>query len=181
MTLLCLRINSASATLTRLDTRNRSKMSTNNPYAPPNAESGQAIPAPVPQGKWLKGLIPLQFVVLVFAIGFAAWNIESIMVSGPILSLIGIIIGGFAGWFRNWLACLYGVSALTLALFVFALIFFNQWDPIQASKPVLAIGLIYGFAALPVTLFLLRYQSSIARKPTDIGVSDQDEQHHPVT
>ena len=97
-------------------------MSTNNPYAPPNAESGQAIPAPVPQGKWLKGLIPLQFVVLVFAIGFAAWNIESIMVSGPILSLIGIIIGGFAGWFRNWLACLYGVSALTLALFVFALI-----------------------------------------------------------
>ena len=157
-------------------------MPVNNPYRPPAAELNQAISVLVPtKGKWLKWLIALQFVVIVFAATFAAFDIESIVVSGPIFSLVGIVIAAFAARHRNRVACLYGISAVVFACFVFALIFFNDWSPRAASTPVLTLILIYGFAALAVTLFLLLNQSSMVRMKTGIGISDHDEHHRPAT
>ena len=157
-------------------------MPARNPYAPPTAELDQAILAPVlPKRKWLQWLITLQFVVIFFAAGFAAVDIGSIVVSGPFFSLVGIVIAVFAARHRNRVACLYGISAVVFAFFVFALIFFNDWRPIAASTPVLTLILIYGFAALAVTLFLVLNQSSIVRMKTGIGISGNDEHHRPAT
>ena len=93
-----------------------------------------------------------QMAFTIIAIVAAFVNIESITVSGPLLSLLGCGIalaaglGGGSG-FQRIAATLFGLSAPAISFFCLMLILLMDWGPSRAQQPVSVIALLYGTVA----------------------------------
>ena len=74
-------------------------------------------------------LVILQVLGMFLATAFAADEIESILVSGPALSLAGILIAFLAYLRRTVRAFYFGVYAPTASLVCFLLIYTQRWGP----------------------------------------------------
>ena len=103
---------------------------------------------------WIQRLCFVQCVVIVIAV--EAFNIESIIGSGPIFALVGISIAFLAIRQRNFFVAIFGASAPLFALFIFFLINVLSWGPADADQPVQWMSAAYAFFALPYAVWLLR-------------------------
>lgn len=85
----------------------------------------------------------------------ATVEIESIVATGPIFSLVGLAtaLGIFVS--RSPANLLFGLSTPAFSACVFALIFSNGWSPQQAYPPVSAIILGYETLVIPLGLLSL--------------------------
>lgn len=119
-------------------------MTSENPYSPPRAEGNQPIPEMSPRSVWVRVFFGLQLLAL--TLGFAAAvfiDTETIVASGVALGLVGLVLLVVA-WRYNELAFLAcGCSGPAFSVFIFLLIFLNDWSPSQARQPVLGLGCIY--------------------------------------
>ena len=85
-----------------------------------------------------------QFAILVLAIGLEFYQIEIIIGSGVVYSIIGGVVAVFAQRRKRiWLAAA-GWSAPAISLFIFALINLNEWGPAEATEPVQVMSIVYG-------------------------------------
>lgn len=137
----------------QLDSRNTSKQ---NPYAPP--ETLPEARGVAPWGRsanWLPKLIWLQCATAVTALVFASYDIETIVISGPVFGLTGLMAAVTAVRHRDTRVAFLGASAPVFALFVFLLIFYSGWGPSEADQPVQAISAAYSLAALPFGIWCL--------------------------
>lgn len=122
-----------------------------NPYASPHAAT-----RPI---KWRQsaGNASLAVVVaslaqvlgLIAGTAAAFGEIESILVSGPLVSILGLVITFVSARSRNLLGVIFGISAPLFAGLVFALINIREWGPGDAQKPVSRLILVYVLAAAP--------------------------------
>lgn len=127
-----------------------------NPYAPPAMQEDQPVRNTVASRElWLKRLIILHSLVIVFALLAQAYEVESIMGSGPVFAINGLLIAVLGFRTHNHPAAWYGVSAVAFALLIVFLINFNRWGPAMAERPVIIMSAVYGLAACPVTLWLV--------------------------
>jgi hypothetical protein len=98
----------------------------------------------------------------------AAFDIESIVVTGPILSLSGLAVT-LIGWgFRSSSMALFGISipSFSMAIFgisipsfsmaIFLWITFQAWSPAEAQLPVTTALIGYQLVILPVGWWALR-------------------------
>ena len=97
----------------------------------------------------------IQALGIAIGVVVAAMEIESIIVSGPVLSLLGLAIA--LNWRRSRsLATLaYGLSPSLLSLLVFALINIMEWGPREATTPVMMLLLAYEILFVPLGLAAL--------------------------
>jgi hypothetical protein len=140
-----------------------------NPYAPPTtAPVLRELESLHRRSDWLNGLLLLHGLVILVAIAAQAFDIESILVSGPILALVGFVIALFAFRQRDIAATQLGVSAIAFALLIVILINYYhmilinyfEWGPRSAEGPVRILSCIYAIFAFPAAMWLF-YRRSV--------------------
>lgn len=131
-----------------------------NPFAAPAVEDI----AVHHEGKMRIGLkiaFALQLLVLVGGIFAAYADVESILFSGPAYSIAGIISAAVALIQKRRTIVLMGLSAPTLTVAIFLLIYLNRWSPQQAQTPVPIICTGY-FIGILITTMLMIHRSQTA-------------------
>ena len=126
-------------------------MNSENPYLPPRTQSEQATSEVRAASHWPRRFLFLQLLVGMLGILVAYFiNIESIIVTGLVLVLVGLLLSIFSWLDKDlcFLAC--GVSGVAFSVFIFGLIYHNAWSPSEARRPVLILACVYviGFLLL---------------------------------
>jgi hypothetical protein len=80
---------------------------------------------------------------IVLALGAAFLEVETVVCSGPLISLLGIYVAALGLRRSSRPAVAAGLSAVGFSLFVFLLICGLGWSPGQARVPVRVMGAIY--------------------------------------
>ena len=131
-------------------------MTSENPYSPPRTESNQPIRELLPRSVWARRFLWLQLLVVVFGITAAFFiHMETIIATGVALGLVGLVLLVVA-WRCDDLAFLVcGFSGPAFSVFVFLLIFFNQWSPNASKGPVLGLSSVYLLCLVSVAIWLV--------------------------
>ncbi|MEL6109108.1 MAG: hypothetical protein AAFU85_24135 [Planctomycetota bacterium] len=131
-----------------------------NPYAAPATVSEICVVARKPiRTPWLRRVILLQSVVIVTALFVEAIEHETIVGSGPVFALFGLIIAILAYRNRDRAALLFGLSAVAFASLIVFLINYNSWGPRQGNLPISILSYIYAVVALPISAWLVSARS----------------------
>jgi len=100
-------------------------------------------------------LFLVQFWGTAVAIALAAQEIETIVVTGPIFTVLGLVVVTLGAIEGRPTPVLFGLSAGLISLFVFLLIVEKGWGPGPAAIPVTLILLAYELAIAPIGLLAL--------------------------
>ena len=107
-------------------------------------------------------LTSLLLISIGVAVIIAAHDIESIVITGPLFSVIGLVL--CIVWFfhrRGLWAPLVALSLPAVSLAVFFLIYTRRWSPQEAQQPVTAVLLVYQVATVVVGLIGIREQLTL--------------------
>ena len=100
---------------------------------------------------WLNSCVFLQMLVVVVGLALAHWDIHSIIGSGLVLFLVGLLNAILSYRRRLSLGMIFGASGPLFSLLIFGLINLLHWSPDDALQPVRAMAAVYlvcgGFAA----------------------------------
>ncbi|MAI72307.1 MAG: hypothetical protein CMM01_15540 [Rhodopirellula sp.] len=141
-------------------------MSSENPYAPPGTESDLPIRELRTEGVWLRRVLSLQLlVVFVGLVAAFLINTETIVASGVVLGVVGLALSLLSWRCEDLGFVAYGLAGPMFSLFVFLLIFFNDWSPWEARMPVLTLGIVYLICLLLGAVWLLyRRRENLVQK-----------------
>ena len=95
----------------------------------------------------LNGLIGTFLIIFV--------DVESVVVTGPIEAILGLIILIFAIVYRHFIGILLGVSMIGISLLLFLLVVTLQWSPKDAELPFSFLTSVYLLFSLPMLVYLL--------------------------
>jgi hypothetical protein len=131
-----------------------------NPYAPPPSTSDNAhIALPQASGsrrnKWLRTILAAYALTVIIGLAIAAYDIGSIIGSGPVLLVIGTILAVIGFRKRAVGLALLGVSSYPLAGIIVALINIVPYSPTTGYWPLLTISGLYACISVPVAGWLL--------------------------
>ena len=115
-----------------------------NPYRAPEVPF-EVIRESVPRGTyfWVRLWVILQMLVAVVGTAAAFVNVESIVATGPILSLVGIFGTIVCVRKRYYFGALIGISGPLISVAIFLMIFLLNWSPGDAQEPVPLMGAVY--------------------------------------
>lgn len=118
-----------------------------NPYRAPEVFPERAVEPEIRRRyRWVRLWIVFQMVVAIVGCAAAFYDVETIVATGPTLTVVGIF--GIITCIRRrflfgfWIS----MSAPAISLGVFLLIFLCNWSPTYAQGPVPIIGAIYTVA-----------------------------------
>jgi hypothetical protein len=100
-------------------------------------------------------LVMLQIVGILIATVAALMEIESIVASGPLLTLNGLLIAVVGYRRRRPPAFYFGLYAPSVSLICFLIIFFNRWGPSAAARPIGALVALLAFVGIPLGVYAL--------------------------
>ncbi len=135
-----------------------------NPYlAPEHRDDPVAVPERFHARRIFLVLVGVKILTIVGGAIAAIVDIESIVFSGPVISLLGLPIAFLAYRVRHWRGVWFGLSGPAITLFCFALINIQNWGPGDAQGPVSVITSLYAAVAvvLGVLAFLLPEDSAV--------------------
>ena len=115
-----------------------------------HGESGSSAVARSCLGAALASLI--QILLLSVAVIIAAIEIETIVASGPVLSVTGVVVAIYGWRSRSIPAGIVGLSAFLMSIFLVVLINLLDWSPRAAQFPVSVILMVYEAIITPVAL-----------------------------
>lgn len=110
-------------------------MNSENPYLPPRTQSEQAISEVRAASHWPRRFLFLQLLVVTLGILVAYFiNIESIIVTGLVLVLVGLLLSIFSWLDKDLCSLACGVSGVAFSVFIFGSIYHNAWSPIRSKE-----------------------------------------------
>lgn len=77
-------------------------------------------------------------------------DVESVLVTGPLMVALGLLILIPAGLSMNWFALGFGVSMVMVSVLFFGLVLALDWNPSDAEMPFAIMGAVYCFLMAPV-------------------------------
>lgn len=107
--------------------------------------------------RWAVVLWAAQALVTIAAVLAAVVEIESILGTGPVTSLLGLALALVARPLRSWPVFFYGISAPLVWAICALLIAVFDWRPGEAHAPIATILAIYALLAAPLALVALRH------------------------
>jgi hypothetical protein len=113
-------------------------------------------PAAASGKRWAIGLWTAQVLSIVVAMVAASIEFRSIVVTGPILCVIGLALATATRPLRSWMAQLFALSGPLISAFCALLIAVFHLGPGDARRPILTIFATYILFAIPVALVSLR-------------------------
>ena len=120
-----------------------------NPYHPPS-EASTKVRLPTRAGtKPLRFFTSLLLLVLLITIIVELIHHESIVITGPLLFLAGLLLAINSLWRRDAAGLALGGSAIAFCCLIVFLINFNQWGPPQGDRPISILGYCYAAFAFP--------------------------------
>lgn len=138
-----------------------------NPYRAPEVPF-EVIREPAPRGAyfWVRLWISLQMLVAVVGTVAAFVDVETIVATGPILSIVGIF-GTIASVRRRFhFGTLVSVSGPAVSVAIFLIIFLLNWSPGRAQEPVPLIGAVY--MAILCIMGLVALREPISGKASEL-------------
>jgi hypothetical protein len=106
--------------------------------------------------KWAIALAIAQLLVMFVAV-IAAWvNVESIIGTGPALSIIGLALAIVSMPCRSWIVLSFALSGPLVCMLGALLIARLHWGPSEASRPIAVLLSVYFVAALPLSAMARR-------------------------
>ncbi|PHQ36346.1 hypothetical protein [Rhodopirellula bahusiensis] len=140
-----------------------------NPYAPTVTTPEAYATGPTqPSSKTLRVLLLLHLVLVAGGVAGAEYDIESIMISGGLLAVFGIVLSIIAHRSGNLIAMLLGLSSIIFVIAILVLINVMQWDPREADRPVCILIWVYASAAVPATIFSVKMENARAFMPSEM-------------
>jgi hypothetical protein len=129
-----------------------------NPFLPPESQFTPRESIPANRAQTVANVLAiLKMVAIGIGTVAALIDIESIVATGPIISLLGLPVAIISIRNARYLGIVFGLSGLAITIACFLLIFNLQWSPHEAQMPVSAIGVCYaGPAILLGVMFVLR-------------------------
>ena len=97
----------------------------------------------------------IQIIVIIGALIGSFVEIRTILLSGPMLSAIGLVVAWTSYRCDKRLGIVVGLSGFLITLFCISLILIFNWLPQEAETPIRIIGLIYSFLVLPLGITIL--------------------------
>ena len=83
----------------------------------------------------------------------AVFDIKTILLSGPVLALTGILIAVQSYRARRRIGFGFGLTTTTAGVAWFLIIFFRQWGPNTAHLPVSLFLIVFALASIPWGVF----------------------------
>lgn len=122
--------------------------------------------------KWADHLVALAIVQLlsIFIAAIAVFiEIETILVSGLVVSILGAITAYLSYRCKNLLGIFWGSSAILISLVTFFRIFISGWSPAEAAVPIACLILGYVVSAIPIGIKLIieMRQAIVSKKKGD--------------
>jgi hypothetical protein len=116
--------------------------------------------------RFLAVLAALLFLASSACIVAAGIEIESIVATGPIAAIVGLLAAIPFAWVRRWPLAAASLTLPLIAVLVFSLIAGNGWGPPQARRPVMVVLLGYELLVAPLWLGgLLRIVRGAEQRP----------------
>lgn len=115
------------------------------------------IAVPSTKDKYLPALILTlvhNFVILATAIA-AFISIESILISGLVFTILGLLVAIFNYRCRHFMGLGWGLAAPIITTCCFLIIFINNWSPSRAKEPIAFFILGCACALIPVGILLI--------------------------
>lgn len=127
-----------------------------NPYRAPEQQEVREPGPVIARPRLTRLLIVVQCAAIIVGLGAALIEVETIMVTGGVLSLTGCALLLLGSWQRRLTVAMFGASGPGISLLCLGLILFMRWSPSQAERPVPRIGAAYAVLALPLGLAAYR-------------------------
>ena len=133
-----------------------------NPYRAPEVPF-EVVRESVPRGAyfWVRSFIILQMLVAVVGTAAAFVDVETIVATGPILSIFGIFGTIACVRKRYYLGALIGASGPVISVAIFLAIFLLNLSPTAAQEPVPLMGAVYMAVLCVMGLVSLKGTSSM--------------------
>ena len=133
-----------------------------NPYRAPEVPF-EVVRESVPRGAyfWVRSFIILQMLVAVVGTAAAFVDVETIVATGPILSIFGIFGTIVCVRKRYYFGALTCASGPVISVAIFLVIFLLNWSPTEAQEPVPLIGAVYLAILCVMGLIALRETISL--------------------
>lgn len=133
-----------------------------NPYRAPEMLSEPARES-IPRAThfWVRLVLILQMLTAVIGTAAAFIDVETIVATGPILSILGIF--GVVASLRQkcYLSLAIGVSGPAISVTIFLIIFLQRWNPSDAQRPIPVLAFAYSAAICLLGQAALRQISAI--------------------
>jgi len=133
---------------------NTMTVSEDNPFRAPQSSFDPTEDKATKGLRVLRICIGLQCTTIVLGVSAAFYDIESIVVTGPVLFLIGIFLALCNRQHEHLTSLAFGLSGPAISIICLALINLLNWSPTDAQHPVSIIAAVYTTIALPTGLFL---------------------------
>ena len=117
--------------------------------------------------RFLLWLLAIQVIGMFVAVAVAAAEIESILFSGSVLTVTGLLIAALS--FRGDLefGFYYGLAVLGVAVLCFSMIFGLQWGPSDAAVPIASLLFLSTLGSTPLGLLAnWELRRSVFAKPS---------------
>jgi hypothetical protein len=101
-------------------------------------------------------LIVAQIVGILAAVIASVIQIESILVSGPLVSLVGLLISLVSFRRNDGVGLLFGLSTPSVAVLCFSIIFGMNWGPKEAAFPISCLLVAFAVLSVPAGVVALR-------------------------
>jgi len=127
-----------------------------NPYAAPRPVHEPVVDKfDTGRSWWAVVASVLQLITVCVGVPIAWFNIESILFSGPIVSILGLLTTILAIRARSGntlLLSIFGLSGPAISVGTFALIAYQEWSPSDAQEPVSMLLIWYVLIVVPMGL-----------------------------
>ncbi len=159
--------------------------SDDNPFRAPQSSFQPVERKSHPKLRLLRIFVGLQCTTIALGVAFALYDIESIVVTGPILSVTGVGAALFSRRHQQAGGIIFGLSGPVITLFCFVLIDQLNWSPRNAQYPVSLIAMVYATCTLPLGLHVwTRTDSDSVAAVLEEQVNDSlitdDDRHQPT-
>ena len=105
---------------------------------------------------YIQVLICLQLLSIVASAFAAVIDIETIVVTGPIFSLVGLLIATTCYRRHRPKGLYFGLSVPSISVLCFSIIYGLQWEPRTATFPISCLLVLFAIVALPLGAFAVR-------------------------
>jgi hypothetical protein len=126
--------------------------------------------------KLMAALILIQMVGIVAAVVAAIVEIETILTTGPVLSVIGCVI--VFGCFRksHSLGLYFGFSVPSISILCFSMIYGMKWGPGDAATPIHCLLIVFAVVSVPLGVLAVRRMPHVthAKRPLKMQFSLAD-------
>jgi hypothetical protein len=93
---------------------------------------------------WLTCAVACTLIVLV--------NVRTVLTTGPIILLLGLVVSGLGAWYSLRLLVLVGIMNAGICTLFFLLVVTLDWQPHDAHQPFAIMGCLFTLATLPVVV-----------------------------